>query len=399
MTIWLLALILLGCLAAVGYNQGAIRTGISLVGIVLAALLAVPLAKIMKPIVGIFGVTSPIWLWVLAPFLMFVVINVIFKIIAFTVHQKVDVYYKYKAGDLREALWKKLNARLGACVGLLNALAYLVLLSWVVLVFSYWTFQISTEEGTSKTVRLLNKMGQDLQSTGMAKVARAIDRVSPDFYEMADFVGLIYHNPLAEARLSRYPAFLSIAERPDFQTIAQDKSVSEMRLRNAPLSEVLANASVQGVTQNPETLRFLWAAIKPDLKDVTGYLETGKSARYEDRLLGRWMFDVNAAMMAFRRSKPNTASAEMLKIRTRLQQSFTKTMLIAGPDGKIYLKNHPLINSQGGTDMQNIEGQWQSAGNGYRFTLGSLGERQGKIEGGRLLIPGEPLTLVFAPED
>ena len=38
MTIWLLAILLLVCLAAVGYQQGAIRAGISFFGILLAAL-------------------------------------------------------------------------------------------------------------------------------------------------------------------------------------------------------------------------------------------------------------------------------------------------------------------------------------------------------------------------
>jgi hypothetical protein len=52
MTIWLLAILVLASVAALGYQQGAIRASISFFGIILAALLAPLAGKIFKPLLG-----------------------------------------------------------------------------------------------------------------------------------------------------------------------------------------------------------------------------------------------------------------------------------------------------------------------------------------------------------
>jgi hypothetical protein len=398
MTIWLLALLLLGGTVAVGYTQGAIRVGFSFIGIIVSALLAVPLSKFVKPALSALGVANPIWLWVLGPFIVFVILLAAFKVGALAVHKKVDVYYKYKAGDLRQALWERINARLGACLGLLNGLAYLVLISWVAFSFGYWTTQLSSEEGDPKMMRLLTRLGKDVQSTGLAKAARAIDRMPPVFYEAADFAGLLFHHPLAEARLSRYPAFLTLAEKPEFQALGQDQSFSALRLSRKPLQEVFDNPSFQAI-KTPEMMKHLWGLVTPDLKDLNDYLTNGISEKYDDKILGRWTFDVNAAMMAHRRAKPNTSSTEMQRVRLWMQQSFARTKLVVAPDGTAIVKDLPQLSNPTATDLQTIEGQWKASGSQYQFTLGSAGNRRGRIEGGRLFIDAEGVTLVFQPED
>ena len=95
---WLLALVLLASLAGIGYRQGAIRVAFSLVGILLGALLAGPLGKLVKPLLVALGLKTPPLAWLLAPLVVFVVISVIFKVAALMVHQKVDVHFKYHAG-------------------------------------------------------------------------------------------------------------------------------------------------------------------------------------------------------------------------------------------------------------------------------------------------------------
>src|SRR5688572_273077 len=132
MTIWLLAILLLTCSVAFGYQQGAIRSGITFFGIILAAMLAGLAGKIFKPLMGLFGVANPIWLWVLPPLLGFILVMILVKIGAFFVHQKVDVFYKYKAGDLRLSLFERLNDRIGACIGVLNGVAYLVIITFII---------------------------------------------------------------------------------------------------------------------------------------------------------------------------------------------------------------------------------------------------------------------------
>jgi len=80
----------------------------------------------------------------------FVIISAAFKIGALAVHQKVDVHFKYNAGELRMALWERLNRRVGLCLGLLNGALYLILISWVIYAFSYWTVQMATSDTDPK---------------------------------------------------------------------------------------------------------------------------------------------------------------------------------------------------------------------------------------------------------
>jgi hypothetical protein len=56
-----------------------------------------------------------------------------------------------------------------------------MLISFVIYDFSYWTVQVAPSDGEARSVRLLNQMGRDLESTGMSKVARAIDPM-PEIY-------------------------------------------------------------------------------------------------------------------------------------------------------------------------------------------------------------------------
>lgn len=396
MTIWLLAILLLAGVAGVGYTQGAIRAGISFFGIIIAALLAGPLAKLVKPAVVAVGVSSPVLQWILPPFIVFVIILALIKVGAMALHKKVDVYYRYKAGDLRFALFDRLNSRLGACIGLLNGVLYLILISWVIFAFSYWTIQLASPEGDSKLVRLLNQLGRDTQRTGMAKVARAIDPLPPVFYKMGDLAGLLYQNSLLEARLSRYPAFLALAERPEYQSIAQDKGFAELRAQRKPIREVLDNPGVSGILHNPDQLKTTWDTVATNLDDLTAYLTNGISAKYSDKIIGRWFFDVNASMMIYRKTKSNLPSSEMQKIKATIAGLYSKTTLVVTPDEKLVLKNLP----KGPGATENLEGTWSNAGADYQLALGSAGVRRGKIEGGRLILAGgEGIPFVFAPED
>jgi hypothetical protein len=400
MTIWLLAILLLGGAAAVGYTQGAIRVGVSFFGIIISALMSVPLAKLVKPAVVALGVKHPVLQFVIPPCVVFLVLLSIFKVIGLVVHKKVDVHYKYKAGDLRLALFERLNARLGAALGTLNGLAYLVVICWAIYPFSYWSTQLGSGEADPKMMRLLNQLGHDLQSTGMAKVARAVDGTSATFYQMADLAGLLYQNSLLEARLSRYPAFLTLAERPEFKAIGSDQAFSEMRLRRAPIRDVLANPNISAIVNNPDEAKLVWNSVVPDLKDLQAYLETGKSEKYNERILGHWSFDINAAIRAYRRAKPNMPSTEMQKFKRWMTSAFLKTSLLFAPDGSVKLKNLPQIKTQG-ADTQNYEGTWKSAGSeDFVLDLTGVGERKAKIDpSGRLVVTGDAVALVFTPED
>src|SRR6266704_273162 len=144
MTMWLLAVVLLASLAGLGYRQGAIRVCFSFLGILFGAALAVPLGRLLGRLFSPLGIKEPLATWGLAPIIVFVIFSIIFKVAAAAAHHKVDVHYKYHAGDLRLVLWERLNHRLGLCVGLLNGAAYLVLVAFVIYVPSYFTVQVAS---------------------------------------------------------------------------------------------------------------------------------------------------------------------------------------------------------------------------------------------------------------
>jgi len=371
----------------------------------LAALLAGLVGKPFAPLLKMLGVINPVLLWALPPFLVYLIVLALIKIGALFVHQKVDVYYKYHAGDLRLKLWERLNARLGACIGLLNGVVYLVLITMVVHAFSYWTVQMASGDMDPRGMRLLNQLGRDLQSTGMTRVAKAVDPMNDSFYDTADLAGLLYQNSLLEARLLRYPGFLSLGERPEFQTLGQDTAFAEMRLKQAPLREVLNHPTAMAVFDNPELLRLVWATVQPDLKDLGNFLETGKSAKYDSEpILGRWTFDAYGTVLAYRRSKPNAPGSEAAKLRTWMNEKFPKSSIVAAPEHMVVLKNLPQIKLQPGQpysgEAKTLKGEWQAGGGDYTLTLeGGADKRTAKFDGNRLVISGDSTPVAFVKAD
>jgi uncharacterized membrane protein required for colicin V production len=408
MTIWLLALLLMACVAGVGYRQGGVRAAFSLVGILLGALLAKPLGKLLKPVMVAVGVKYPPLAWLLGALVVFVVISIIFKVAAFMVHQKVDVYYKYHTGDLRLVLWERLNRRLGLCLGLVNGALYCILIAAVIYPFSYWTFQFATPDKDPKSLTILNRLGQDLQSTGFAKVARAADPMPQVWYDSADLAALIYNNPLSEARLARYPAFLGLAERQEFQDIASDTKFTEDRLKRMPIADVVNHPKIQAILNNPDLLHVIWTTVVPDMKDLTAYLDSGKSAKYDpERILGRWNFDVSVALTLYLRTKQNISSREMQKIKEWYVASFSKTSFVAKTDHKATLKNLPPVRSPvagaaAASGPQTLQGQWQDLDGKYQIAV-TIGDKEANlaatVEADRLTITGEGMNLVFSRED
>ena len=403
MTIWILAVIVLGSLAGLGYRQGGIKVAFSFIGIVVGALLAVPLGRPFGHVLGWVGIKDPLMVWALGPILVFIIISALFKVAAAQVHQKIDVHYKYKAGDLRLALWERLNHRLGLCVGMLNGTAYIILLSFAIYVPSYMTYQVASSDKDPTWMRLLNRMGKDLQSTGMDKVARSLDSIPRENYEMADLLGTLYHNPLAEARVSSYPAFLTLSEIPELQNLGNDTAFTTAWQRQEPVMSLMDQPSFAGIRHNPALVTTIWKTVAENMQDLQTYLATGKSPKYDPiQILGRWRFDASAAVVAMRRAKPNMPSSEMQKVRRYLEATFNKTRLVAKPDRQITIKDVPPLKAQG-TGLpsgapQTMQGQWQDLGGGkYQLTFGGV-DFPATVEGDRMSIKAE-MELVFTPEE
>jgi len=410
MTIWLLALLVLASLAGLGYRQGAVRVAISLIGIFFGVLLALPLGKPFGLLLKALGVTQPVLLWLLPPFIAFCLVSAVFKTIAVFVHKKIEVYFKYNAGDLRLSLWERLNHRVGLCLGLVNGAVYFCLLSFVIYLFSYWTVQMDTGTGSHWSVRLLNNAGRDLSKTGFSHTARAFDKMPPSYYDAADAAGTIFQNSLLEARLARYPAFLMLGERPEFQALATDQAFSEMRMRQASLNEVMQYGPVKTVVENPDTLRMLWSIVEPNLTDLNAFLTNGVSEKYaEQPLIGRWNFNARGTASAMRKARPNITATEMQRFRRTVETLYSRTRLVIGLEGteqKVVIKDLPSLkeNPAPGTPltMQNGQGTWNGSDSRYQLEI-TLADGELKIpavlEAGRLLLTVNKSVIVFERED
>ena len=111
MFIWIIALVLFASLGIVGFYQGALRATFSLIGLLVAALLAMPLSGVVAAILRIFGLEHPVILGFLSPFVAYLIVLIGFKCAALAVHKKLDTHYKYHTSDTLRMLFERMNAR------------------------------------------------------------------------------------------------------------------------------------------------------------------------------------------------------------------------------------------------------------------------------------------------
>ena len=410
MTIWILALVLCAGLAGAGYRQGAIRVGFSLLGLIMAAVLAMPLGRVLFPLLGKLGLKNPVVAAFIAPIVVFILILLIFKTAGLFAHHKVDVYYKYKAGDLRTILWERLNRRLGLCLGMLNATVYLLLIGVLIYTMSYWTVQMQTEDKASFAVKTLNRAGKDLVSSGLARAVRGIDPATESYYKAADVVGIVYHNPLIYARLYRYPGFLSLAERPELREIADNTDYTEMLQRQATLGEFIKHPKTKAVLENPRLLQDIWKTMKADMEDgdLQHYLEspTGESSKYDpEKILGRWVFDVNATVASLLKKFPaNMPRAQLTQIWQGFTTMLARGVLIAAPNGTAFFRGVPALKA-GATPnpaapTETVQGNWKKVEDDkYELTNNEGQQFDAAITGEKLHLQTAGVEFVLVRED
>ena len=340
MTIWTLAVVLFVLFGALGYAKGAIRMIFPLIGLVLGVFLAVPLGSVVKALVPLVGLKNPIWSILLPPVIVFFLIALIFIIVGFIVHWKVSLYYKYRTDDYHRLSWERLNKRLGVSIGLVAGSAYTLLVGLVVYILGYLTVQVSAAENESGLVKYLNQARADLHSTGLDKTVAAFDPTPEKYYLASDILGLIYHNRLLAGRLSAYPAFLPLAERQEFQDIANDTEYQNMLATQAPVSQVIDNPKTQAILGSQDIIQQLQ---QTDLKDLLEYLKTGESPKFADiRILGRWQLDPYATLLQEKKHRSRMATAEMRLLKQELE--FKRNLiLVATPDNNVKLKGPDMV--------------------------------------------------------
>lgn len=369
MLIWILALLIVASGIGLGLRLGAITSACAFVGILAATLFAHLVGRIFKPLLAHVIGSEPPMLWAVPTIVGFLIVYSVFVAGGLEVHRRVSVYYKYKAGDLRLALWERLNLRLGACVGVLNGTAWLILVSFFFFNLSYWTAQIAPSGNEAKTTRFVNAVGSGLQTTGLDKAARALGSIPDSYYKTANFVGLLVQNPRLAARLADYPAFISLTERSDVQTLTQDGGLADQWNSGAPMGQILNDPQIQSVIKNTNLLQTVWSIVETNMDDITNYLVSGKSPKYDsEKIIGRWQFDVVPALGDLLEAQPKIRPNDLKAIRALWTQAFANTTFVAGSDGQAFLKNVPDFKKTP-PESDTWTGQWSDDGTNYDLTL------------------------------
>jgi hypothetical protein len=398
MLIWILALLVVASGFGLGLRLGSITAAFSFVAIFIALLFSHLVGKLFKPILVHFFAPGPVVVWAVPTIVGFLIVYVLIVAGGFEVQRRVGVYYKYKVGDLQRGLWERLDNRLGGCVGILNGTAWLVLISFVFFNWSYLTAQVAPSESEPKMTRLVNNLGYGMQNTGFDKAARAVGSIPDSLYKMADFAGLLRQNPRLSARLGNYPAFISLVERPEIQSLIQDSSLGSSWDSSAPMSQILSDDQVKSLINNTNISASVWNIVEANMDDITNYLITGKSPKYDsEKIIGRWQFDVVPALGALLEENPKIRPNQLKDIRALWNQAFAQTTFVAGSDGQAFLKNLPdFKKNPPGSDTWT--GQWTDIGGSYSLSLS--GNSQTKIasaqtDGLRLTVKMGDNTLVF----
>lgn len=397
--IWILVLLVLAAGVGMGLRLGAICTAFSFVAIVFGTFFAALLGALFKHILPHVGIQNPVLIWMTAPISGFLLVYVIIMSFGFEVHRRTSVFYKYKAGDLRLALWQRLNLRVGGCLGILNGSAWLVLISFFIFNLSYLTAQVAPGENEAKMTRIMNSLGQGLQSTGLDKAARAVGDVPDTFYRTADFAGLLAQNPALSERLGHYPAFISLTQRPDIQQLAQDSTLMDAWKQGAAMGTVLNDPQVKTILANTNLTDTVWNIIQTNMDDMTNYLITGQSPKYDpEKIIGYWAFDVAPTLANMLQGAPNMhlTGQQMRELRAYWNQTFANTTLVAGTDGQLFIYNISDFKSPKLNATQNLTGQWIGEETNYDLTIsGKPQSETAQTDGLRLTLNAEPFPLVF----
>ena len=363
-------MVLLGIGALGGYLQGAIRAASSIVGLLIASLLALPLSGLMRPVLHLAGLESPFALDALSPVAGFLVVLILVKVVGQTIHQKIEYQFKYKK-ESRYPHWERLNKRVGLCVGVLGGAIYFFLVCLVVYVGGYLTTQLSSEGKDTAGLSLLNSARQEISSSHLDRVLAAYDPAPEQYYDAADLAGLLFHNVLLQSRIRRYPAFLSISERPEFQALGNDAQFMQIWQSGATINDILRYPKVKAMVDDPALTAELRRVVGDNLKDLRTFLETGKSPKFSDqKLLGRWLVNVNLTYLALRQARPNLTTQQLAFTRRQLQKELVGLVFIAATDNRLaVLKFEPdlsVVNQQAGV---RATGSWSENSGSFTVTL------------------------------
>jgi len=408
MTIWILAILTIAAATLAGWRQGAIRAVSAFVAIILAAPLAAPIGHLFRPLLPHLGAHNPVTAWALAPVVGFLVASIPFWVAGHMIHVRVEHFYKYNAGELRQALYERLNTRLGICLGVLNGAGYFILITFFIFNAAYWTTQVTKDPSDLSDQplgdRLISYLGNGLQASGFSRVATGVGTLPKDFYQLADFCGLVLQNPQLATRLAAYPGYESLWHRGEMQPLVTDASLTNSLVAGTSLGELMTLPSIQGIFTDEGLRELLLNEIMTNRDDVTEYLKTGNSAKFShEPIQGRWGFNPAVTIAWMRQGQPKMPAADLAAVRALWSQAYGPATLHMTVDNQLYVKKWPKFtgkpqSNQPPFDPVDCQGDWSRDGANYTLHLNVNGEDKyfsGTLDGVRLTLKDGRTQLIF----
>jgi hypothetical protein len=395
--VWLIAFACLGLVGVTGWYSGPIRAGFSLVGLFFGVVLARPLSPLTKHLLPLLGLVNPLWQLFVPQALAFLIVLIIFIIAGGVAHRKLSLHFKYKVDEKKLISWERLYCRLGFCVGLLNGAVYFFLLMIPIYIGGYFTAEAASEGNNPPAAQFLTKTRGELHELKLDRVLAAYDPTPAQVYQASDIADLVMHNPLLKSRISHYPPFLTLGQRPQFQALANDEPLLEMIDRQAKISEILKYPAVEAIVTNAALTGEIYGILGKDLNDLQEYLTTGKSPKFDDEtILGVWTIDPQATL-ARERKRHGLTPRQLAKLREDMYPIIADLSLTATTDNQVILKKQTPSRDKSTTVAV---GTWKKDEN-YQVTIPGSKPENTEIEieeGDTLLLPKDGYVLVFDKE-
>lgn len=334
MLMWVLAIVLVGGFAFLGFQLGGIRSTVGLIGALIGLALATTLGALAAPLLPKLGVQSLTWMLVLPSLVGFSVVWLASLGAGFAAHRPVELHFKYREDDPTRKAFEVMNNAIGLFVGMLTGVILLFAVAKPIYGEAYLTTQIHSETEPAP-IGLINSVRSGMASTGWDRTFAPLDRTPAKFNEVADLLGLLYANSALTNRIVDYPPFLALVETQEVSDILGDPDYLKLLKDQAGFTALLNNSKTQAILNNRDIVDQLK---KLDLTDLRKFLETGTSPKYADeRLLGRWRPDMAAIVTDARRKRANLGFADLKNLRMAINAILSKAKLNVYPDGRFTL--------------------------------------------------------------
>jgi hypothetical protein len=338
MLMWVLAFVLVGGFAFLGFQLGGIRSSVGLIGALIGLALAETLGALVAPLLPKVGVQSLAWMLILPSLVGFAVVWLASLGAGFAAHRPVELHFKYREDDPTRKAFETMNNAIGLFVGMLTGVILLLAVGKPIYGQGYLTTQIHSETEPAP-IGLVNSVRSGMASTGWDRTFAPLDRTPAKFNEVADILGVIYANPAVTNRIVEYPPFLALVEMQEVADVLGDPEYLKLLQDQAGFTALLSNPKTQAILNNRDIVDQLK---KLDLADLRKFLETGVSPKYADeRLLGRWSPDMAAIVTDARRKRANLGFADLKNLRMALNAILSKARFNVYPDGRFTLKVPP----------------------------------------------------------